>query len=255
MKALILAAGYATRLYPLTKDRPKALLPIAGRPIIDYICEEIVTIPEVNEIIVVSNHRFVANFMSWQETNQPKYKIPLTIIDDFTTSDEDKLGAVGDMQFVIDRLAIKESLLIIAGDNLFTYHLIDAWRVFREFGQDMILAQTIDSIEDLRRFAVAEIDENSMVVSLEEKPQNPKSNLAVYATYFYLEDTVPLIRTYLDQGNNPDAPGNFPAWLYKRKPLRLYEFDGDCFDIGTHQAYAEVEEYMKKLTSEENFQT
>ncbi len=250
MKALILAAGYATRLYPLTKDRPKALLPIADRPIIDYICEEICTIPEVNEIIVVSNHRFVANFLAWQEENQAKYSIPLTIIDDFTTSDEDKLGAVGDIQYVIDRLGIKESLLIIAGDNLFTYHLIDAWRVFREFGQDMILAATIDKVQDLRRFAVAEIDENSMVVSLEEKPQEPKSNLAVYATYFYLADTIPLIKTYLDQGNNPDAPGNFPAWLYQRKPLRLYEFDGECFDIGTHEAYKEVEEYMKTREQE-----
>ncbi len=249
MKALILAAGYATRLYPLTKDRPKALLPIDNRPIIDYIIDEIVTISEVNEVIIVSNHRFVAQFQKWQEEAQPNYEIPLTIIDDFTTSDDDKLGAVGDIAFVIERLGIKEPLLVIAGDNLFTYNLIDAWRVFREFGQDMILAQEIDSIEDLRRFAVAEIDEDNLVISLEEKPQDPRSNLAVYATYFYTEDTLPLIQEYLDAGGNPDAPGNFPAWLYKQKPLRLYEFDGLCFDIGTPSAYAEVDQFMQNYNA------
>ncbi|NCC82856.1 MAG: nucleotidyltransferase family protein [Clostridia bacterium] len=250
MKALILAAGYATRLYPLTKDRPKALLPVAGLPILDRICKEIVTIPDVNEIIVVSNHRFVSQFLAWQAAAEKNYSVPLTILDDFTTSDEDKLGAIGDIQFVIERLAIREPLLVVAGDNLFTYHLIDAWRVFREFDQDMILAAEIDSIEDLRRFAVAEIDENNIVLSLEEKPLNPRSNLAVYATYFYVQDTIPLVQEYLEQGGNPDAPGNFPAWLYKRKPLRLYEFDGECFDIGTPSAYAEVEEFMLRYENQ-----
>lgn len=245
MKALILAAGYATRLYPLTLDRPKALLPLADKPIIDYICSELITLPDLNEIIVVSNHRFVEHFVRWQEENAAGYRLPITIVDDFTTSDVDKLGAIGDISFVIDRLEIDEDLLVIAGDNLFTYHLIDAWRVFREFDQDMILAQAIDSLSDLRRFAVAKIDENDLVTDLEEKPSEPKSNLAVYATYFYKKDTLPLIKKYLDQGGNPDAPGNFPAWLYKRKPVRLYKFTGECFDIGTPQSYAEVDRFVR----------
>lgn len=246
MKALILAAGYATRLYPLTKDRPKALLPIADKPIIEYICEELVTLPDVNEIIVVSNHRFADHFTRWQERAKKLYSLPVTVVDDFTTSDADKLGAVGDINFVIERLGVDEDLLVIAGDNLFTYHLIDAWRVFREFDQDLILAQEIDSLGDLKRFAVAQIDENDLVIDLEEKPEQPKSNLAVYATYFYKRDTLPLIRTYLDQGGDPDAPGNFPAWLYKRKPLRLYKFTGECFDIGTPESYEQVERYVRE---------
>lgn len=246
MKALILAAGYATRLYPLTKDRPKALLPLAGKAIINFIVDEIVTLPDVNEIIVVSNHRFVEHFNRWQEEAARQYDKTITIIDDFTTSDADKLGAIGDINFVIDRLGIDEDLMVIAGDNLFTYNLIDPWRVFREFDQDLILAQEIDSLEDLRRFAVAKTDENDLVIDLEEKPREPKSNLAVYATYFYRRDTLPLIKTYLDQGGNPDAPGNFPSWLYKRKPLRLYKFTGECFDIGTPESYKEVEGFVRE---------
>ncbi len=246
MKALILAAGYATRLYPLTKDRPKALLPLGGKAIIEFIIDEIVTLPDVNEIIVVSNHRFVEHFNAWEKKTASQYELPITIVDDFTTSDADKLGAVGDINFVIERLEIDEDLLVIAGDNLFTYALIDPWRVFREFYQDMILAQEIDEIEDLKRFAVAEIDEDDLVIDLEEKPEEPKSDLAVYATYFYRRDTLPLIKTYLDQGGNPDSPGNFPAWLYKRKPLRLYKFTGKCFDIGTPESYAEVDAFVKR---------
>lgn len=246
MKALILAAGYATRLYPLTKDRPKALLPLAGKPIINFILDEIVTLPDVNEIVVVSNHRFAEHFNAWKEKMQPHCDLPITIVDDFTTSDADKLGAVGDINFVVERLNIDEDLLVIAGDNLFTYNLIDPWRVFREFDQDLILAQEIDSLDDLRRFAVAQIDENDLVIELEEKPAEPKSNLAVYATYFYRRDTLPLIKTYLEHGGNPDSPGNFPAWLYKRKPLRLYKFTGECFDIGTPESYAEGEQFVRK---------
>lgn len=242
MKALILAAGYATRLYPLTKNQPKALLPVAGQAILTRIADELVTLPDLSEIIVVSNHRFIDHFSMWKKTEASSYKVPITLVDDFTTTDSDKLGAIGDIQFVLDRIQINEPLLVIAGDNLFTYPLLAAWRVFREFDEDMILAQEIEDEEELKRFAVAEVDENMHVISLEEKPAEPRSNLAVYATYFYRADTLPLIRTYLDEGGNPDAPGNFPAWLYKQKPVRVYLFDGECYDIGTPEAYAQAQE-------------
>lgn len=244
MKGIILAAGYATRLYPLTIDTPKPLLPVYGRPIIDYIVDEMNTIDDMNEIIVISNHRFARNFETWardrQSTAKPDEK-PIRVIDDGSVSEDDRLGAIGDMQYCIDQLKITEDLLVIAGDNLFTYKLRDAWQHFRQHGEDMVLACKITSGEDLRRFAIAVVDSSGLILELVEKPAHPKSDIAVFATYFYRAGTVPLIARYLAEGNKPDAPGNFPAWLYKRQPLRCYLFDGVCIDIGTPESYAEVE--------------
>lgn len=246
MKAIILAAGYATRLYPLTKDKPKALLPIADKEIINYIVDELVTIDEIDEIIVISNHRFINHFNHWQEAASKNYDCKITVLDDNTVSDEDKLGAIGDIDFVIDELELDDDLLIIAGDNIFTYPLLEIFNEYKKHGQDMILVKKHDDLEDLKRFAVVLTDENNIVTDLEEKPSNPKSDLAAYATYFYNKETIPLIKEYLNEGNNPDSPGNFPAWLYKKKSVRAHAFEGEAFDIGTHQSYKEVDEYIRE---------
>ncbi|MGI6077915.1 MAG: nucleotidyltransferase family protein [Fastidiosipilaceae bacterium] len=239
MKGLVLAAGYATRLYPLTKNKAKALLPIKGQPILDYIVDEMWTMPDLEQIIIVSNHRFAKDFEAWRQTRPGE---DIVVIDDGTTSDDDKLGAIGDMQYVIDKLKIDDDFFVIAGDTLFTYKLKDAWEAFRETNDDMILACEMPEGEDLTRFAIATVNDQGVITSLEEKPAEPKSNLAVFATYFYRRDTLPLIKTYLDEGNSPDAPGNFPAWLYTRKTVKLYQFTGNCVDIGTPEAYAAVNE-------------
>ncbi|MDD2533087.1 MAG: nucleotidyltransferase family protein [Eubacteriales bacterium] len=242
MKGIILAAGYATRLYPLTIDRPKALLPVAGKPIIDYIADEMDTINSLDQIIIISNHLFADQFQAWADArNAVGQGYPVVVLDDGSTDDTNKLGAIGDIQFVIDQLHIDDELMVIAGDNLFTYKLHDAWSVYAKHGQDMILAKKMPPEEDLTRYAIATIDESGLVTDLVEKPKNPKSDLAVFATYFYRQDTVPLIRDYLAAGHSPDAPGNFPAWLYTQKPVRLYMFDGICIDIGTPESYAEVQ--------------
>ena len=244
MKGIILAAGYATRLYPLTINTAKPLLPVHGRPIIDFIVDEMVTISELNEIIVISNSRFAAQFEEWaaQRNAAARPGEPLILVlDDGTSSEDDRLGAIGDIQFCIDQRQIDEELLIIAGDNLFTYKLRDAWDVYRNCGEDMVLARSMPDSEDLTRYAIAELDDDGIVVGLEEKPASPKTNIAVFATYFYRQDTVPLISQYLREGNKPDSPGNFPAWLYTRKPLRCFLFDGLCIDIGTPESYAEIE--------------
>lgn len=244
MKAIILAAGYATRLYPLTKDKPKALLPIHGRPLIYYLIDQAETLPDLEEIIVVSNHRFVDQFKAWAKEREgrsnQKTTVPLKIIDDGTTCETDRLGAIGDIQFCIDHCHIDDDLLVMAGDNLFTWRLYDAWAHFRKHGEDMIVAHRLEPSQDPRNFAIVVTDPNGLVLHLEEKPENPRSDIAVYAIYFYRKDTLPLFRQYLEEGNNPDAPGHFPAWLYKRKPVRVYFFDGHCFDIGTPEAYQEV---------------
>ena len=243
-----MAAGYATRLYPLTKDRPKALLPVSGRPILDYIADEMDTIDDLDQIVIISNHLFADQFQTWADArNAAGQGHPVVVLDDGSTDDTNKLGAIGDIQFCIDRLGIDDDLLIIAGDNLFTYRLKDAHDFFRRYQEDTLLARRVNPPEDLTRYAIAELDADGRVLSLEEKPKQPKSDIAVFATYFYRRDTVPLIARYLGEGHSPDAPGHFPAWLYQRKPVRVYLFDGLCIDIGTPQSYAEVQETFRPV--------
>lgn len=242
MKAIVLCAGYATRLYPLTKNQPKPLLDVAGKTILDRIVEQLVRIDEVDEIILASNHRFAGHFEAWRDENESVYKTKLTVVDDGTETAETRLGAIGDIQYCIDELGIDDELLVIAGDNLFTYDLAAVAEDFKAGGVDMILGQELGPEEDPTRFAIAVVDDEGRLEHLVEKPEEPRSRLAIYATYFYRRDTVPMIRQYLDEGNDPDAPGHFPAWLYTRKPVRVYQFDGECFDIGTHESLAFVRE-------------
>ncbi len=240
MKALILAAGYATRLYPLTLNQPKALLPINQKPIINYITEEIETIDAVDEIIVISNEKFYPHFTEWK--NSYTGTLPVTVVNDNTTDDSNKLGAVGDIQYVIETLKIDDEMLIVAGDNIFTFKLADFYKEYKSKNCDMILTKEIDDVEELRRMANVTLNSDGKVIMMEEKPQNPKSNIAAFASYIYRKDTVKMIKQYLDEGNNPDAPGFFPSWLYKIKGVYAYTFTGECYDIGTPKAYQEVNE-------------
>ena len=229
MKAIILAAGYATRLYPLTINTPKALLPINKKPIIDYIVEQLNTIQEIDAIYVVTNSRFANDFTDWAKTAPGQ--IPITVLDDGTTSDENKKGAVGDIGFVIAQMHIDDELLIIAGDNV---------QIYRQKDHDCVCVKEWQDKSMLSQFGIALLDENGKVLDIEEKPKHPKSNTAVFATYLYKKETVPLFKEYLDTGNNPDAPGNFPAWLYHKKDVYAYKFAGECYDIGTPESYREV---------------
>ena len=239
MKALILVAGYATRLYPLTKNIAKPLLPINNRPMIDYIIDEINTIKEISEIFVVSNHKFAHQFFEWEQNKTNP--IPITVLDDGTTTEENRRGAIGDIQFVIEECKIDDDLMVIAGDNFFTYKLEDYFQYFKNLYKDCVIVKKYTDVEALKSLGVAQVDKDFKVLDLEEKPQEPKSDLAVYATYMYRRDTVPLFKTYLDEGNKPDAPGYFVSWLYKKKDLYAYEMQGECYDVGTKEAYADVQ--------------
>jgi len=241
MKAIILAAGYATRLYPLTKDKPKALLPVGKKPIIDYITDEIATIEEIDKLIVISNDLFFNEFANWAEIKQNGYPKEIVVVNDNTTNDTNKLGAIGDLNYTIKKLDIDDDIVVIAGDNLFTYKLKDSYDVFKDTYTDLILAKHITDVNELKRMAVGILDENNVIVDMEEKPKNPKSDIAFFATYFYRRDTIKLIDEYLEEGNSPDAPGNFPAWLYTRKKVMAHLFEGECYDIGTFESYGEVQ--------------
>lgn len=238
MKAIILAAGYATRLYPLTKDRPKALLPIGSSTIIDRLAEQIATIDVVDEVHIVSNHKFYSQFCGWAETVKASYpRLKFFVWDDGTDTNDTRLGALGDIKFVLDNAAIDDDLLVLASDTYFSFPLLNFYLDFKRHGRDLLLAHKEGSETDCRRFAIAVLDANGRVLDLEEKPESPKSRTAIYAAYIYRADTLPLLDRYLNDGNNPDAPGHFPVWLYTQRDVRAYVFGGECVDIGTLDAY------------------
>jgi glucose-1-phosphate thymidylyltransferase len=243
MKAIILVAGYATRLYPLTLNTPKPLLPVNGKAIIDYIVDEIVTVPAIDSIIVVSNHKFAGNFEKWAADRN--YGIPITVLDDGTSTVDDRRGAIGDIYFAIKDRQLDDDVMIIAGDNLFTYKLADYYEFYKKVGGDCIVTKQLDDVSLLKQFAVAELDGNGRVLSLVEKPENPKSNIAVFAAYIYRRETLPLFDVYLEEGNQPDAPGFFVQWLYKRRDVYAYIMDGECYDIGTPKSYEEAQIIFK----------
>ncbi len=243
MKAIVLAAGYATRLYPLTINKPKALLEVGGQTILDFVVSEIVTIPEIDEIAIVTNARFYETFEEWNKSAD--YGVKITVINDNTDSDDNKLGAIGDMKYTIDKLKLDDDLLVMASDNIFTFRLKEFYDKYKELDKDIILIKEIESESDLKRMANVVTDENGKVIKMVEKPPIPISKTAAYASYIYKKETLPLIDRYLAEGNNPDAPGFFPSWLINHKDLYTYTFTGECYDIGTPEAYAEVCELYK----------
>ncbi len=239
MKAIILVAGYATRLYPLTLTTPKPLLPINNKPIIDYIVDELNTIDAIDQIYVVSNHKFAKNFDQWaaDKANQK----PICVLDDGTETEETRRGAIGDIFFTLEEGNIDDDVIIIAGDNFFTYTLLDYYNYYKNSGCDCVCAKQFTDSEMIKQLAVALLDENNKIINLEEKPSEPKSDIAVFATYIYKKETLPLFKQYLDEGNKPDAPGYFVQWLYTKKDVKAYVMNGECYDIGTPQSYADIQ--------------
>jgi glucose-1-phosphate thymidylyltransferase len=240
MKAIILAAGYATRMYPLTENTSKALLPLRGKPVIDYIVEQINNLPNVEKIFVVTNRKFFSDFCEWAK-NVPS-KISVEILDDGTTSNENRRGAVGDVFFAIEEKNIDDDLLVIAGDNFFTYDLREQYDFFRETGCDTLAGKELNDPEKLKSFGIAVIDDAGKVLDFEEKPQNPKSNIVIYAAYFFRKETTRLFKKYLEEGNNPDFIGAFPAWICKFLNVYTYKMNGECYDIGTIEMYKKLNE-------------
>jgi glucose-1-phosphate thymidylyltransferase len=226
VKALILAAGYATRLSPLTDSIPKMLLPLAGRPMLDYLLDRIREVDEIDEIHLVTNARFAPAFRDWAPAD-------VTVHDDGTTSNEDRLGAIGDLGFTIEEAGLEgEDLLVVAGDNLIGYSIPEYVAFWREKGGSAIALYEVADRELLKSYGVVELDEDDRVVGFEEKPAHPRSDLAATAAYLYRAQDLEPLATYLEEGNPPDAPGNFVAWLHKRTPVYGYRFAGEWHDVG-----------------------
>ncbi|HHX39915.1 MAG TPA: nucleotidyltransferase family protein [Armatimonadetes bacterium] len=236
MKALILAAGYATRLYPLTKDRPKPLLPIGGRALIDYLVDQLETLDELDGIAVVTNHRFASHFRDWARARQAR--LPLEVLDDGTDTPENRLGAIGDAAWTIRTLGLDEPLLIAAADNIFPFSFRDFAAFARAKGTDCLPCYRLDDPERLKRTGIVAVSPEGRVLRFEEKSPEPWSDLSVPPAYLYQRETLPLFEEYLSGGNNPDAPGNFVPWLLARRPVHAFRFEGYVMDIGTPKSYA-----------------
>jgi glucose-1-phosphate thymidylyltransferase len=225
MKALILAAGYATRLYPLTETIAKPLLTIGGRPMVDHILERIREADPL-DVHVVTNSKFAGAFAEWAPAD-------VTVHDDGTTSEGDRLGAIGDLRFVLDRAGIDDDWLVVAGDNLFDYNLGEYVRWWRTKGVASAVAlYEHPDLELVKQYGVVELDEHERVVSFVEKPPVPASNLAATACYLFHREHLKLVATYLGEGNVPDQPGRFVEWLHGRAPVYGYRFSGEWLDIG-----------------------
>jgi len=246
MKALILAAGYATRLYPLTLERPKALLPVAGKPILEYTLDKIAECPGIEAIYLVTNRKFYGLFQDWLTgylaSPSAKASAPIEILDDGTGSNEDRLGSIGDLRFAIRARGLRDDLLVICSDKIFEFSLkslVDFFAERREAVNTCFEAGEVERIRDRHGCAVA--DPRGRIVEFQEKPAQPRSTLESVAFYIFPEAAIPLFDLYLQEGNNPDAPGYFAQWYVQRRPMYAYLFKEACYDVGTQEAYAEVD--------------
>jgi len=230
MKALILAAGYGTRLYPLTLNRPKPLLKVGSKTITDRLVEKIEKVDEIDEIYIVTNEKFAPNFVEWAKGSS--YKKSIKVINDHTLTNEDRLGAIGDIALVIDEVKLDDDLLILGGDNLFDFGLEDFIRFAKSKGGSAVALRDVKDLKEAKKYGVVNIDASEKVIDFVEKPKAPKSTLAAMCLYYLVKDKLSLIKTYLKTGKNKDAPGNYMGWLSKKETVYGYKFDGEWFDIG-----------------------
>jgi glucose-1-phosphate thymidylyltransferase len=245
MKLLVLAAGYATRLYPLTLTQPKPLLPVAGKAMIDHVLEKFDACPEIDEIYVVTNSKFAGNFEAWALKAQNLHKgKKIKIFDDGTSSDKDKLGAIGDIHFVMEKTKLDDDLVIVAGDNLFGGDLVNYVREAKE-KKILIGVYDVKNLEEIKKYNNISIDSTGRVTDFEEKPKQPKNTITAIALYHYPRETLKLIRQYIAEGNNPDQPGRLVQWLYTREPVYTHLIKGQWLDIGSKETYELANEMFK----------
>jgi glucose-1-phosphate thymidylyltransferase len=236
MNALILAAGYATRLYPLTLNKAKPLLEVGGKPIIEWDMDNLASVPELGTVYIVTNDKFANDFQNWANAYQDRHAgVPIKIINDGSTSDNDKLGAIGDINLVLTRENLaNDDLIVIAGDNLFEQPLSDFVKAAKK-SLATVAVHDVGDLEAMKKYGAVSIDKNGVITHFEEKPEKPKSTLASVALYYYSREILPLFTSYLAAGNNPDQPGRFLQWLYPRKPVKTFQIKGRWLDIGSRE--------------------
>lgn len=238
MICCILAAGYATRLYPLTKNFPKPLLAVNGKPIIDWLVDDVDAACGVRGFIVVTNHRYIGHFEKW--AREKRLSAPLKLIDDGTLSNETRLGAVRDVQLAIDILKTPDDLLVLAGDNVLDFSLSKFAKFARDKGASAIMRYREGDVNKLRKCGVMTVDSDELITRMEEKPENPFSNWCAPPFYVYHKNDLRFVKEAIENGCNTDAPGSFMAYLAGKTRVYAMEMPGKRYDIGDIKSYESV---------------
>lgn len=243
MKCLILAAGYATRLYPLTENFPKPLLKVGEKSILDWLVDDIDEAGLVDEYVVISNHKFAHHFDAWAAKKQQK----ITVVDDGTSSNETRLGAVKDIQFAIEKLQLDDDMLVIAGDNVLDFSLTKFVRYAKQKNTSCIMRYYEAEQKKLSKSGVVEIDGNDRILSMEEKPTQPKSNWCCPPFYYYTREDARLVEKGIASGCGTDAPGSYIAWLCTQVSVHAMEMPGSRYDIGNLESYEKVQKEYRGI--------
>ena len=239
MKSIIIAAGYATRLYPLTEHFPKPLLKVGSSTILDRLLTDIDHIDAIDEHIIVTNHQFFPIFEEW--SSQAHYQTPVTIIDDGTTSNESRLGAVNDLLLAIRRCQVDDDIMVLAADNILDFSLHGFVDYFHSTGTSVIMCYEEPQLKRLQRTGVIAVDKDMRVLEMQEKPQQPVSQWAVPPFYIYRREDLPLILDCMSHGCGSDAPGNLAHYLTDVTPIHAWRMPGRRYDIGSLDSYEEAQ--------------
>ncbi len=238
MKAIILAAGFATRLYPLTKNQAKPLLEVGGKPMLTRLVEKIGILKEIDEILVVGNEKFREQFAAWGKSVASR--VPIRVLNDGSTDDDNKLGAIGDLAYAMNQIPGECDLLVVGGDNLFEFDLVPYAAEFMRHRCPLLLLRETERSEGQSRYNEVTTDGQGRVTRFREKPADPQTNLMAICLYFFTPEIKVKVALYLAQGNNPDAPGYFIEWLVNESKVRGVKFSGGWFDIGNLQTLEEA---------------
>ena len=239
MKAVVLAGGYATRMWPITRNRPKMFLPVGERTVIDEIFADLEDDDRVDEVFVSTNERFADTFADY--IAESPFEKPTLSVEE-TVEEDEKFGVVGALAQLVEREGVEDDLIVVAGDNMISFDLADFTDFFEDKGTPTLAAYDVGSKERAQSYGLVSLD-GDQVVDFQEKPDEPESTLVSIACYAFPAETLPDLATYLEDGENPDEPGWFIQWLQSRQPVHAFTFDGAWFDIGTAESYLDAVEY------------
>ena len=236
MKCLILAAGYATRLYPLTENFPKPLLKVKGKTILDWLVDDIDASGAIDEYVVISNHKYAHHFAAWAKTKAQK----ITVVDDGTDTNETRLGAVKDIQYAIDQLGLEDDMLVIAGDNVLDFSLTKFIAYSQKKQTSCVMRYYEADEKKLLKTGVVTVDDRDKVLRMTEKSPTPETHWCCPPFYYYTKQDARLVKTGIDSGCGTDAPGSYIAWLCTQTTVHAMEMPGKRYDIGNLESYEKV---------------
>jgi glucose-1-phosphate thymidylyltransferase len=248
MKLIILAAGYATRLYPLTLTQPKPLLEVAGKPMLEHVIDNLAAIPHIDHAHIVTNAKFGEHFQDWATNyRHPKLHFDFNIVNDESTDDSNKLGAIGDTHLVVTKHELDDDIIVVGGDNLFSDDLSGFGEFCKEKNAPVLGVYDVGDLEEIKKYNAIDVDGAGQITFFQEKPAKPKSTLTGIALYYYPRHVIPMIHQYIAEGNNPDQPGRLVQWMYTRVPFYTWKVPGIWFDVGSKETLDKANEVFSQL--------